>query len=458
MQQLLSASPSALRFVHEDLVISADLSRVELHYRVTDGNHAADFVEVVTLPGPPSPDVDADVFRALARRLWLVAGLSYYKTVVPAVVEVPSGLTASEREFLAETLRKGLGEFAYRNQLPAALTPRIEAPVLEAPVLESPGEQAGEQAGARTEPASALVAVGGGKDSIVTIESLRTLPLSVRLFSVNTYEPITRTAQAAGLPLLTATRRLDQRLHEWNAAGAHNGHVPVTAMNSVIACLTALRSGLDVVVFSNEASSSYGNLTWQGFEVNHQWSKGLAFEALLREALAGMGAPLDYVSFLRPLSELAIMRRFATLTDYHPVFTSCNRSFHLDESKRRSWCADCDKCRFVFLTLAPYLSREALLAIFGTDLLADPAQLPGFLDLLAVGEGHKPFECVGEPLECRAALALLRRHPDWAEHPTLARPELRDVDVSEEEMAEVFSFSERHFLSGSLEKAARAVL
>ncbi|GAB3782320.1 UDP-N-acetyl-alpha-D-muramoyl-L-alanyl-L-glutamat e epimerase [Nocardioides pacificus] len=432
-------------------MISADLSRVELHYRITDGTDSADFVEVVTLPGPLAPEVDEGLFRDLARRLWLVAGLSYYKTTVPATVEVPSGLTASERALLAETLLKGLGEFAYRNQLPGALTPRIEAPTLDGPTLDSPAVR-------RDEPAGALVAVGGGKDSIVTIESLRALPLDVHLFSVNTYAPITRTAEAAGLPLLTASRRLDPLLHEWNAAGAHNGHVPVTAMNSVIGCLTALRAGLDVVVFSNEASSSYGNLTWQGFEVNHQWSKGLAFEGMLRDTLAELGAPVDYVSFLRPLSELAIMRRFATLTAYHPVFTSCNRSFHLDESKRRSWCADCDKCRFVFLTLAPYLSRDALLAIFGTDMLADPAQLPGFLDLLAVGDGHKPFECVGEPLECRAALTLLREHPEWRDHPTLALPELRDVTVSEAEMAEVFSFSTHHFLSGELEKAARAVL
>ena len=101
------------------------------------------------------------------------------------------------------------------------------------------------------------------------------------------------------------------------------------------------------MVFSNEASSSYGNLRWGPYEVNHQWSKGLEFEELLRGNLVGTG--VEYVSLLRPLTELAIMRRFATETAYHSAFTSCNRAFHLDESRRRSWCGTCPKCQFVFL-------------------------------------------------------------------------------------------------------------
>ena len=35
------------------------------------------------------------------------------------------------------------------------------------------------------------------------------------------------------------------------------------------------------VVASNERSASYGNVVYQGVEVNHQWSKGLRFEQLL---------------------------------------------------------------------------------------------------------------------------------------------------------------------------------
>ena len=52
------------------------------------------------------------------------------------------------------------------------------------------------------------------------------------------------------------------------------------------------------------------------------------------------------------------------------------------------------------------MSRERLAHIFGHDLFADPAQTPGFLELLGV-DAHKPFECVGEAEECLVALAML---------------------------------------------------
>ncbi|MGZ4454913.1 MAG: hypothetical protein ACXVWV_02930 [Nocardioides sp.] len=449
MEELLRTGPDELVFVYDEPVLSPDGSRVELRYRVEGpaGVEPLAFTEVVTLPDTPDPRPVTDEVRRVARLLALAAGLSYYKALVPATMSVPGGLTPGEREFLTGVVQGGLGEFAFRNDVVAALTPRIEAPALPEPDV-APAPQ--------TDPASALVAVGGGKDSIVTLDAIRATPVEVALFAVNSYAPITRTAEVAGLPLLTARRTLDPLLFRLNEAGALNGHVPVTAVNSLIGCLTALRAGIDTVVFSNEASSSYGNLRWEGFEVNHQWSKGLGFEGLLRDRLAGTG--VDYVSFLRPLPELAIMRRFATLTDFHGAFISCNRAFHLDASRRQEWCGECPKCVFVFLLMAPFVPRARLVEIFGSDVITRPGNLALLLDLLAVGEGHKPFECVGEPDECRAAFGLLRRHPDWAGDPLLARPDLAGVDVDDAELARLFTFSERHFLTGILEKAARAVL
>jgi hypothetical protein len=450
VQELVGASPEDLVFVYDQPSIEDGGRVVLLRYAIesrVEGVAPISFTETVTLPEAEDAAPVDDAFRRVARLLALVGGLSYFKTTVPATVRVPDGLTADERGFLAAVIRGGLGEFAYRNDLPGALEPVIEAP-------ERPEHVADPGTPARGE--SALVAIGGGKDSIVALEALRRTGVDVRLFSVNSYEPIRATAEVAGLPLLTARRELDPLLFELNEAGAHNGHVPVTAVNSLIGCLTALRSGLGAVVFSNEASSSYGNLRWGPYEVNHQWSKGLEFEELLRARLTGTG--VEYVSLLRPLTELAIMRRFATETAYHSAFTSCNRAFHLDEQRRRSWCGTCPKCLFVFLLLAPFTTQAALLRIFGQDLFQNPDNEAGFLDLLGVGDGHKPFECVGEPSECRAAVVLLRDHPDWAEHPFLQSPGVADVEVDESALAELFTFSDRHLLGGALEKAAREVL
>jgi hypothetical protein len=61
--------------------------------------------------------------------------------------------------------------------------------------------------------------------------------------------------------------------------GYYNGHVPSTAINSMIGALTALLFGYNRIVLSNERSASEGNVEFDGREANHQYSKSLAFEA-----------------------------------------------------------------------------------------------------------------------------------------------------------------------------------
>jgi UDP-N-acetyl-alpha-D-muramoyl-L-alanyl-L-glutamate epimerase len=176
--------------------------------------------------------------------------------------------------------------------------------------------------------------------------------------------------------------------------------------------------GLGPVVMSNERSASDPNLVWNGHEINHQWSKGVEAEGLLRAALAQhAGLTEPYFSLLRSLSELHIARLFAEFTQYDDVVTSCNAAFKLHDASER-WCRDCPKCRFVFLAMAPFMPRQRLVHIFGGDMLADQRQVPGYLSLLGVG-GHKPFECVGEVEESLVALSLLAEQKGWRDAPVV---------------------------------------
>ena len=69
---------------------------------------------------------------------------------------------------------------------------------------------------------------------------------------------------------------------------------------------------------ANERSASSGNLSWDGVEVNHQFSKGLRAERLLSAALAEAALrSCALFSVLRPASELAIARAFARMERYH---------------------------------------------------------------------------------------------------------------------------------------------
>ena len=304
--------------------------------------------------------------------------------------------------------------------------------------------------------------VGGGKDSVVAIEVALRAGADVTLFSVGNAKPIERTAAVAGLPRLIARRRLDPLIVELNAAGALNGHVPVTAIVSCAALLTAAANGIGAVAMANERSASFGNLTHYGVDVNHQFSKGLACERLLRAALAETRPDTGYFSLLRPASELGIARAFAALPAYHRAFTSCNAVFRLDpELRATSWCGHCPKCRFVCLALAPFLGRAELTAIFdGRDLLDDPAQYEGFAALAAVGT-HKPFECVGEEAESVAAFRLAAEHPEWRDAHVVRRfaaEELPGVAPGFGLPADVLRLAPEHCVPSSFGPALDAVL
>ena len=105
------------------------------------------------------------------------------------------------------------------------------------------------------------------------------------------------------------------------------------------------------------------------------------------------------------------------------------------------------------------MSRAQLLEIFsGRDMFADPRQAEGFLELLGADGLLKPFECVGEPDECRVALDLLRGHDEWQDHPFLSDPRVLALAAGAAEHTSVFAFREaEHFLTSELEAVARAV-
>ncbi|ABP55443.1 hypothetical protein [Salinispora tropica] len=392
---------------------SFDLSTGEalFDYALTGPDGEQRFTEVITLPLPASPPSDERVatLGRVLELLHVIAGVSYYKTAAPHRLVLPAPLGPSAVALVTAVYTKGLAEYAYRNALPHVLRLRPEVPSGEVtpPV------------GYDTDGRRPLSAVGGGKDSIVSLEALRRDGLDPLPFSVNPNRVIEAVNVASGLPALAARRRIDPVLFDLNAAGALNGHIPVTAINSLIAVATSVLNGLGPVVMSNERSASDPNLIWDGHQINHQWSKGVEAEGLLRGALeehAGLTDP--YFSLLRQLSELHIARTFARIGGYDDVVTSCNAAFKLRGASDR-WCRDCPKCRFVFLALAPFMPRERITRVFGGDLLADPAQLPGYRELLGV-DGHKPFECVGEVEESVVALSLLGEQSGWRDAPVVS--------------------------------------
>lgn len=399
----------AFRFVRHHF--DPDTGMVRLSYAFDDG---PELVETITIPGAPFA-LDAARAQAAQRALHLlhlIAGVSYYKAAVPPAIRVDTRpLDVDTAGLLQQVYRHGLGEFAYRNGLD--LERRLQFPVAAADV---------ETAAPVGLHSHALVAIGGGKDSLVSIEALRALRVPQTVTWIGGSQLIAACAQRTGLPTLNIQRQLAPELFEYNRQGAWNGHIPVTAINSAILVVAALLRGDGQVVFSNERSASYGSLIEGTGEVNHQWSKGWAFESAFATHLRRhVAADLRYYSLLRPLSELAVARQFARSDHYDAHFSSCNRNFHiLGERPVQRWCGSCPKCHFVFLALAPFMSKPRLVSIFGRNLLDDADQIPGF-DALMEFRDHKPFECVGEGRESRAAMQAVAQRPEWREDVVVAR-------------------------------------
>jgi UDP-N-acetyl-alpha-D-muramoyl-L-alanyl-L-glutamate epimerase len=378
------------------------------------------FAERVAFPGAdPERGDDPAVDRA-ARWVFLLAGVSYYKTGAPPLIELPATpLRPAEADFLRSFHLDGLGEFAYRNGLDLSDL-RIEAPEPAGETATNPAPAGPASGGKRP-----LVPFGGGIDSIVTVELVRPLA-EAALFVVNRpgdrFAAIERPAAVTGLPVVRAERTIDPQVLRSRELGFLNGHVPVTGIISAISLMAAVLDGRDAVVMSNEWSSSVGNVEVDGRTINHQWSKSLVFEAGFRAVLAGdLGGTVDYFSRLRPYSELLIAHRFATLGRYHQAFQSCNRGFHIDPARRLDhWCGRCDKCCFIDLILAPFMPATDLAAVFvGREPLDDPGLLPQLETLVDTSGSLKPWECVGDVDECRAAVALAARRADRGGSPVL---------------------------------------
>ena len=394
------------------------------------------FEERVTFSSPgPAARWDSPAVAAAARLIFLLAGVSYYKTAAPPVISMGgTALTPRERAFLRAFYLDGLAEFGYRNGIDLSGL-RVEGPEAEQiPAAGSgpagPGPAQLPAAGTRR----ALVPFGGGIDSIVTVELVRD-HADVALFVVSRpgdyFDAIEQPAAVTRLPVIRADREIDPLLLRSRELGFLNGHVPVTGIISAIAVMAAALDGRDAVVMSNEWSASVPTMQAGDRSVNHQYSKSAAFEAAFRGVLAetsarlpqGPGAAVmpDYFSALRPRTELWIAARFARLQQYHSTFRSCNRAFHIDRARRLDhWCGQCDKCCFIDLILAPFLPAAELGTIFGgREPLADPALADSFRSLLGDVDLSKPFECVGEVNECRAALLLADERADRAGFPLL---------------------------------------
>ena len=334
-------------------------------------------------------DIPEEQLQALAFQIGMTELVSYWKIACPKrVVVKPFALTESQKAFWKKLYYNGLGEFLYLNSISVSETELME--------IIAVGEKTFTKVGIPLEEKT-LVPVGGGKDSVVTLECLRN-EMPVIPLIVNPRGATLNCVKTAGYKddeFIVINRTLDPTMLQLNAEGYLNGHTPFSALLAFISVLVAFGSHSRYIALSNENSANES--TVPGTNINHQYSKSIEFESDFRSYVAeNLNKDVQYFSFLRPLSELQIAKLFSQCEAYHPVFRSCNAG-----SKTDSWCGKCPKCLFTWIILSPFLSKEMLIAIFGKDLMADKSLRPIYEELNGTA-AVKPFECVGTVEEVRA--------------------------------------------------------
>jgi len=348
-----------------------------------------------------SEDIDIYCFN-LTLALWV----SYYKLFPTKNIIVKAWmLTDSQQKFWHTYYQQGLSEFFYVNKLdPRGLTNFVN----DSDIIYKKDES--------VLPEKSLLLRWWGKDSIASFEMLSAEWREVTMFTFWRDFPIHKqTQEVTWVDRLVVWRQLDlPQLKKLTAEWYYNGHVSITAIISFVSVLLCKLYGFNEIVTSNEKSANFWNVERKWMQVNHQRSKSFEFEKLFDEYVhTHVNWSLTYYSKLRSMYEREIAQYFAQFSKYFPVFSSCNRNFHMNETRPNArWCGICPKCLFVYMVLRPFVSDEQADEIWSKEMYKDESLLEVAKEIRWVS-WIKPFECVWTPEESQEMTKKFIKNREW---------------------------------------------
>lgn len=377
-----------------DFCFKNDAFHVTYHFNLSDAYY---FSPQWIFPAHVFSSTDRlsdEEIETLLFQLGMVELISYWKCACPEQVIIkPFKLSDEQVNWWKKLYFNGLGEFFYLNGIDTNIKDFMHIECVSNRTFIKVIQK---------NNSGIMIPVGGGKDSVVTMQLLKNFSESNALI-INPRGATEKTAINAGIKS-EAVYRLQRSIHpqllELNDKGFLNGHTPFSALLAFAAFFVAAASGKKYIALSNEASANESTVLQS--DVNHQYSKSFEFENDFRNYVTNyLSEDIAYFSFLRPLSEIQIVALFAQFRHQYHDFKSCNAG-----SKTDTWCCACPKCLFTYIMLAPFIEPKDLDAIFGKNLFEDKALLRVMRELAGL-EKVKPFECVGTVSEVNAALQFL---------------------------------------------------
>ena len=370
-----------------------------------------------------SPTSADAAFDAALRLLHLIAGVSYYKAGVPAR-DRDRGRRASMRR------RPRSSMSCICTARPSS---RITTSWICADRIRVSRRRRRRRVSADDErmrraiglPRRTLVPIGGGKDSLVTVEALKRVGEPATAVWIGDSPLIAACAQRTGLADCSTSAASSRRNCSSTTSSARTTAIsrsPRSIRRS--SSVAAVLYGFDAIAFSNERSASSATLEYDGQPVNHQWSKGIDFErGCARTCATHVAADLDYFSLLRPLSELAVDAR---LRARRRSTTTCSRAATATSASAANArrIAGADNVRNAISCSSRWRRSwpsRACSASSAATCSTIAALAPAF-DALLEYRDHKPFECVGEGRRIARGDGSARASaPEWREDALVAR-------------------------------------
>ena len=387
------------RFQRYDYTLEKDSLYVKFYFSLNDEYFFTPSFEIAKRKFYDFNNLGNNQLDTILFNIGMIELISYWKLACPRKVYItPFRLSEEQIKWWKKLYFNGLGEFFYLNGIKENVDDFMEI-ICESDIslnkINIPLSDA------------TLVPVGGGKDSVVTLELLKNkLPVIPLIINPRgaTNECV-KVAEFSEEQVAVIKRTLDSTMLRMNNEGFLNGHTPFSAMLAFYTLLIGFATNSKYIALSNESSAN--EPTVPDSEINHQYSKSIAFENDFRDYVNKyISSDIEYFSFLRPLNEIQIASLFSRNKDYYKVFKSCNAG-----SKTDSWCGKCPKCLFTYLIMSPFISQEDLINIFGKDLLNDNDLQP-ILKQLKGEADVKPFECVGTIEEVNACLNFSQQTTD----------------------------------------------